>query len=1182
MADATTAAPAPHPRKRHHGLRVLACVFAVLIVLLVIVYFVVTSSAFLKKQILPRISRSINANVTVTSATIHHSEIILREFKIQPTNQPALVTAREVRVKYRLFDIIGGNIHVDEIALVSPIVQIVQNADGTSNLGPLTKAKKKAAELKQPGPAPSKPAQLYLRKLTITDGTFRNLQSHKGGTRDLTEVTNLNLTVTDLKNGGSGKLEFNADIREENNPPAPAMYGLLHATASGRFDFTATPDLKPGSIKGDGRFNILQAAGSFSDFGKLDGTLHCDASPTELKIVSLNFGKEGMRLGEVRAAGPFDAQKSEGHLSVELLSVDQRVLNLFAAKSGFDFGSTTITSTNEINVGRAGAQITAAGQLTANKFQLSRTNESTPPLELRADYNVSIDKTRKTALLQALNLTGTQDDRPLLRAELTSPMTLAWGNTTNTVGDSSFNLTVTKLNIADWKTFTGSLASGGTLDLGLKVLSQKGGEQLTFDATNRLQGLTAQMSSQHLSDLTVVLTARGKAADFKQFNLSDYSLQVAQSNQTAFTVSGSGTYDRANASADLQVALQATLSRVLWLFNRPDVSASSGTVQLNGHVTQNDQTQTVTGNLSLTKFNGQFGKHEFKNFGATADLDLDNKPDEIDIRKMNGELIQNRNAAGNFELSGIYGIKKTATHLDMKLSGFNQDGLRPFLEPLLAEKKLVSISVDGTASTQINPNGSSAIQADLQVTNLVVNDPTQRLPSTPLEAKLQVDAGMAKHVADVRQLQITLTPTERGKNELQLQGRVDMSQSNAITGSVKLTADSLDLTSYYDLFTATNRSTAKANSKTKPQSAPAEAPSPPPNESRTNALPFRNFNVDADVRELYLREIAATNFQATVKFDGSRVVLKPFQLVLDGAALFATADVDMSVPGYKYTLTWNTTNISFAPLWNTFHPDEKGKVGGRLTAYADISGTGTSGESLQKTLTGNFHVGATNLNLNVATIRSKMLRSLIDVVAAIPDLVPNLFSTGNSGGGVATGKLNGSLSHDLENSPIDVMTTDGVATNGQVIIQNTVVRSSTFEATVSNGTITLAPELTNSTIDIPIGISLNSAIIDRFPLLVPIVVSTSGNYSRLADFFSEKGTISVPRSKFNRTAFVRSEVKKFLPGLSGTNGILNNPLQGIGGLLHGEAGTNQPAATNQPPPNNQAPANAPLSRFQGR
>ena len=1190
MADATTPAPAPRPRKRRHWLRVLGWVFGVLIVLVVVLYFVVTSSGFLKREILPRVSSSLNANVTVSSAAIHpFSEIVLRDLKVQPTNQPVLFTAPEVRVKYSLFDILGGNIQVDEIALASPVVQIVRNADGTSNLDPLIKAQKKAKE-EQPRQSakPSRPVQIDIRKLILADATFRKVQNHEGGTRDLLEITNLNLTAANVKNGESGKLEFNAVIRDENNPPAPAMYGLLLANVNGTFDFSLTPDLKPGTIVGDAQLKISQAAGSFSDFGKLDGSFHCDVSPTEFKTVSLSFEKEGMRLGELRATGPYNMQKSEGRLRVDLLSVDQRVLNLFAARSGIDFGSTTITCTNEINVAKSGAVITAAGQLSASKFQLGRTNESTPPLELRADYNVSVDNTEKTALLETLNVTGTQDGHPLLRGKLTSPMTLAWGNTMNAVGDSSFSLAVTKLNIANWRPFLGGVASAGTVDFDLKLLSRNAGKQLTYDATNRIQGLTAQIGAQHLSDATVFLKVRGQLADFHEFNLGDYSLQLDQSNLTALTVSGSGTYDRANSSADLQLALQATLPRFLRLINRPEITATSGTAELKARLIQKRQKQMVTGNLSLAKFSGKFGKNEFKSFGTTADLDVERTPDQIDIHRIAGTLTEGHNEAGEFDLSGTYGLKNKPSQLNLKLSDFNQEMLRPFLEPLPAGKKLVSISISGTASAELGPKGNSTIKADVQVTNLVVSDPARQLPSTPLEAKLQVDAGVVKQVADVQQLEITLTPTERAKNELQFEGHIDMSKTNAISGNLKVSADSLDLTSYYDLFAATNKTTAKESGRNKPQNMSAAPSTQPPQEPPTNALPFRNFTIDASVHAFYLREIAATNFHTAIKLDGSHILLKPFQLTVEGAPMFATADLDMSVPGYKYALTCDATNVPFAPLWNTFMPEEKGKVGGTFTTYATISGTGTSGESLQKTLAGNFHVGTTNLNLNVTTIRNKMLRGLVEMVAAVPDISANPASIANFAGGVVFGKLNGSLSHDLERSPIDVITTDGVATNGQVVIRNTVVRSPTFEATVTEGTITLAPVLTNSVIDIPISIALNNAIIGRFPLLGETAMSTNASYTKLPDFFSERGTIGDPKKHISPTAFGKAMIKNLIPDLVGTNGFLSNSLQSIGGFLHGGTNTNQPATngapskTNRPSTNNQSRTNSILNRFMGK
>ncbi|EEF59382.1 hypothetical protein, partial [Pedosphaera parvula] len=52
-------------KKRSGWLRKLGWVFLILIVLLVIAYFVGTSSAVFKGVILPKVSKSLNANVTV-------------------------------------------------------------------------------------------------------------------------------------------------------------------------------------------------------------------------------------------------------------------------------------------------------------------------------------------------------------------------------------------------------------------------------------------------------------------------------------------------------------------------------------------------------------------------------------------------------------------------------------------------------------------------------------------------------------------------------------------------------------------------------------------------------------------------------------------------------------------------------------------------------------------------------------------------------------------------------------------------------------------------------------------------------------------------------------------------------------------------------------------------------------
>ena len=141
MTDTTVGTPAP--RKRRRWLRAIGWVVGILVILLVVVYFVATSSAFLKGVILPQVSKAMNAQVTVSDASISpFSQVVLHNLKVQTTGAEPLVSVAEVRLRYSLMDIIRGNIHVDEVTLSSPTVTLIQNPDGSSNLDPILKAQK--------------------------------------------------------------------------------------------------------------------------------------------------------------------------------------------------------------------------------------------------------------------------------------------------------------------------------------------------------------------------------------------------------------------------------------------------------------------------------------------------------------------------------------------------------------------------------------------------------------------------------------------------------------------------------------------------------------------------------------------------------------------------------------------------------------------------------------------------------------------------------------------------------------------------------------------------------------------------------------------------------------------------------------------------------------------------------
>ncbi len=1113
-----------------------------LLILLIVVYMVVTSSGFIKRFILPRVSAAIHADVTVTDISVHpFSKITIRGLKVQAKDQEPLVTAPEIRARYSLWRILRGRLLVSDLTLVEPTVTLVENPDGTSNLDDLMRAGEKPPGKSEPPPAAksSKPLQLDVRKVTVNNGTFRRIKNYAGNRHDSLEVGSVSVVLANLRNGQSGTLRLGALMQMENNPPT-GRAGHLQAALNGDFSFTLSADLKPAPLTGQTRLDISRADGVFGDYGRFSAVLDYSVTPTEIKQLALSFQRAGVSLGQLAVSGPLDMEKMEGRLKVELRGIDRRLLNLAAATGGMDFGSTTISSSNDIELTRAGSVIRATGRCDAGNLQLTRAGQTTPTLNLNADYAVTVDNAARTLLVRGLNVTGTQNGNPLLAAHLARPMNLAWGEGTNGAGDSALDLTISDLNLPDWQPLLGQAASSGSLDLTLKLSSLKGGRQLAFDLDSQMQNLAAPLGGNRTIRVGVGLHARGSAVNLKQFNLAEYRVQVVRQSQALAVVTGSGTCDTANADLDLQVALQASFP-ALGQALQSDTSFTSGTAELQGRITQKQNTRTITGKLALANLNGHAGKSLFRNYSSTMALDLSQAADEMQIKQLNGQVMGNGSGGGHFEISGKYNTARQTMQLTADLSDFNQDGLRPFLEPLLADKQLASIALNGKASVDYDPKGSSGFKASLQVANLVVNDPLGQLPRTPLAAGLQMDASVKKSAADIREFQITLTPTKRAKNQIQLAGQVDYSRPDAIRGNLKLIADSLDVTSYYDLFAGGPKSDGKpAAAAPAGGTRDAGASQEPP----AKILPLKNFTVTSDIGKLYLHEVEVTGWQTTANVDGGHVVVKPCKLALNGAPVSATVDLNLGVPGYRYDVAFGADRIPVVPLVDTFMPDRKGQMGGTLTANARIKGAGVTGASLQRNLNGLIVVGLTNLNLSVVNVRSAVLKKVINVVALIPQLLVNPQSAIASLLGQVTG-TGGGLMEALEKSPIQIIDAQIKAGGGQIDLERALVESTAFKAD-AQGAIVLAQVLTNSTINIPVAISVSQSVARQLNLASGNA-TTNAAYVPLPQFLTMTGTVGDPKADINKLALGGMTVKSIGSGLINT---ATNGASQLGGFLN--------------------------------
>ena len=417
------------------------------------------------------------------------------------------------------------------------------------------------------------------------------------------------------------------------------------------------------------------------------------------------------------------------------------------------------------------------------------------------------------------------------------------------------------------------------------------------------------------------------------------------------------------------------------------------------------------------------------------------------------------------------------------------------------------------------------------------------LAGTPLQLALDLDAAVARQVAELRRCSLKLTPTARAKNEINLTGQVNLSNAKAVAGQLKLAAESLDVTSYYDLFAA------KSATTNAPAAQPAAAPAPSANlEPAPVNLPFGNFTIEANIGRFYLHEVEAANFTTTLLLDGSHILLKPFQLSLNNAPVSASADLDLSAPGYKYALTFNADGIPIAPLANTFSPTYRDQAHGNLIAKLDLKGAGVTGRNLRTNLTGAIDLSFTNANIQIV---GPKLKSVLGPIALL------LTSFG---------------APDLMRSPLDYVNVSLRAGDGQVAIPGFVAQSPLFRAE-STGSIPIADVLNDSPLNQPIEISLARDLAKKLG-----VGDAPENeaYAKLPRFVQLDGTLGKPGSKTDKSKLfglaavgAGTTILKNVGGESGQK--VGCALNALGEMLGGKpAGTNaapNAGATNAPATN---------------
>ncbi len=440
--------------------------------------------------------------------------------------------------------------------------------------------------------------------------------------------------------------------------------------------------------------------------------------------------------------------------------------------------------------------------------------------------------------------------------------------------------------------------------------------------------------------------------------------------------------------------------------------------------------------------------------------------------------------------------------------------------------------------------------------HMVLTNLTGRVSSLVLQGMAlgaDYDVAVANgNVVELKNLAVQLAETARTKaNQFQLAGRIDSSRTNALEGELKLSAETLDVTPYYDLLAGPSKSGSPEAKPTTPTTTPPSGSTNAPIEPDPVHLPVKQLVVAAQIGLLWLREVEAAQVQATIKVEESKVTVRPFSLVMNGAPLTSEVDLDLSVTGWRYKIQAKADGLPIAPLADSFAPDYRGRARGELWTNLKVDGAGVTGPSLRKNLLGNIGLSFTNADIQIVGPRLKGFLAPISAALNAPGLLSSPLNWIGFGASMGSGKI------DLSQIAL-VSPAFAAATHGELTLGNTL-----RETRLGNW---------------PMALQLERSLADRLKL-APRDTPTNAALVSLPQFVTVAGTANEPTPKLDLKALAGAALLKYadkIPGLDERTGGL---LKGAAGLLSGKAATGTNAAPGSTSPATNSPAGELLDLF---
>ncbi len=1136
MPDSADSKSTRRPGRGSRRASRIAIILVVLVALVVALYFGLTSSAFLKAVVLPRVASAMNAKLAADEVSLSPlSSLELKNVRVDTAGDQPLLRADGITVRYRLFSLMSGNIEVPEIALSRPELNVQVGADGKSNLDPLL-----GGEAAPPARRKTEAPQLNVGSVTVRGGAVTFCQRKADGSAQCSTLTNLDFTLSNLQNGATGKVTVSAIVAQMNTGPSNRL-DQVRGRLTGDGQFNLSDKLEPLGGRGSFRLEVAEATGDLRDLGGGVGLLDVEFANDELRQLRLRLQRQDQPLGEIRLYGSLAPAREEGRLNFQVTSIGSAALKLVGAPLGLDFGDTALSASGFCDIAASGTRYTANLTLKADKFSLQRGALTTPVLDLQVELRANADISAKTAYLEKCSLTGKSGGKDRIAFANERAVNVAWGREeARATAPATMTLALSDLQLAQWRSLLGTNVLDGTVNLAARISSEDNGRRISLDFTNSVRGLNLVLGETSLHDLQTLFSGTFTLGDFQTLGLERGRFEYGEAGTPLLTATVSASYDSKVNGGNVQITANGDLPTLLARHPVPDLAFQRGSVRVNTLLNWNLDQYSGGVSLMVGDAVGTVGGYKLDGYTAQFDADAELARNKLTLRRLGLSAREGIRSGGSADVDGQVDGGTGTAELNLHVVNLNETALRPFVTAFLTGRDLASVTIGAEGRVQYdakspadiaseipplqqtltalaNGVGETALQLRAGVTNLVLRDRATAQATAPVGFGVVLDTTRRGRVYELGTNQIQIAPTQRGQNLLTLTGKLDLSPTNAAPSTLLARADSLDFTPMFDAFMATGTTTNAAPAQPVP---PAPTPAAPETEPPPIGVPLKQLAAELRVGSLYVRDIVVQNWTAKAVLDHDKITVDPFALTVNNAAVAGTAKLDLTRPGYAYELGLNADKILLEPLVNSLATNYAGQAKGDIYAKLNLTGAGITGPSLQKNLHGQAMINLTNLNLQVFGPRTKKILTTLATALRL---------------------------QDLATSPLTLISANMDIADGKAAIHPFQAASDAFFAS-ADGNISLAPVLTNSTVDLPVNLALREDLARQFKV-TNLTPSSRTNFLTLPQFVKIEGTVGTPETQIDKlrlAALLAGGVGGALGGDAGA------AAQGIGSLLQGD------------------------------